>query len=385
MLALTFATVVMTIWLYGVVPKGFLVEQDTGLLSGTTIAAPVGLLRRDVAAAAERVADIILKDPCGGRGQFECRRGLRIRFRQSRPDIGDAQAAQPARRQGASEIIARLRPKLNAVPGLRTVLFAAQDIRGGGRSGGAQYQFLVLDSNLAGVERVDHQDRERAAPRTGFRRCDLRPGYRRAGGQARISIVVRRRAFRSRSRRSTTRWPTRFRSARFRPSTNSATSTRSCWKQCAVAAAGPALSRSCLCRGRYRDRRCRSAVVVAMSYSTAPLTVRHEGELPTSSISFNLDPSLSLGSAMPRAQAIAAGLHPPSSLHTDFAGNAKWASDSLASEPALAAGRVAVDLHRARRALRKPAAPADDPVDTSIGRRRRACSPCWSPAAISAS
>ena len=75
--------------------------------------------------------------------------------------------------------------------------------------------------------------------------------------------------------------------------------------------------------------------VVSLSYSTSPLTVRHEGELPTSSISFNLDPSLSLGTAMPRAQAIAASLNPPASLHTDFAGNAKWASDSLKSEPAL--------------------------------------------------
>jgi multidrug efflux pump subunit AcrB len=95
MLTLTFATIVMTIWLYGVVPKGFLVEQDTGLLTGTTIGAP-SVSFGEMARLQQKVVDIILKD----RGQFQRRRGLWVRQPESRLDFGDIKAAGRSGRQG---------------------------------------------------------------------------------------------------------------------------------------------------------------------------------------------------------------------------------------------------------------------------------------------
>jgi multidrug efflux pump subunit AcrB len=44
---------------------------------------------------------------------------------------------------------------------------------------------------------------------------------------------------------------------------------------------------------------------------------------------------VALGTAIVKAQEVAAALGMPPTVHTDFAGNAKWASDSLKSEPAL--------------------------------------------------
>ena len=68
MVSVTIGTVFMTIWLYTAVPKGFLSEQDTGLLRGTTIASP-GISFE----AIERIAD------------------ARGRCRARRPGCGDRQ------------------------------------------------------------------------------------------------------------------------------------------------------------------------------------------------------------------------------------------------------------------------------------------------------
>ncbi len=62
MLLVTLATIVLTVKLYTVVPKGFLPLQDTGILIGSTLASP------DVSfqAMEERqraVVDVVLADP----------------------------------------------------------------------------------------------------------------------------------------------------------------------------------------------------------------------------------------------------------------------------------------------------------------------------------
>ena len=331
MLALTFATVVMTIWLYGVVPKGFLVEQDTGLLSGTTIAAP-SVSFAEMSRLQQRVADIILKDPAVA--VVSSNVGVAYGFDSAnRGQISVTLKPLNQRDAKAREIIARLRPKLNAVPGLRTVLFAAQDIRGGGRSGGAQYQFLVLDSNLPELNAWTTKIENALRHEPGF--ADVTSDQDIGAPEVKLDID---RGAAARLQVSVTAIDNALANAFSQRQISTIYEQRNQYK--VVLETAPWLQQD----PHYLDHVYVAAdtgiqvplsSVVAMSYSTAPLTVRHEGELPTSSISFNLDPSLSLGSAMPRAQAIAAGLHPPSSLHTDFAGNAKWASDSLASEPAL--------------------------------------------------
>ena len=70
-LVLTIVTFVASIWLYVLVPKGFVPEQDTGLIGGVTDAAPdvsfenMSLLQR-------RIAKIIARDP-------DCRQRLELR------------------------------------------------------------------------------------------------------------------------------------------------------------------------------------------------------------------------------------------------------------------------------------------------------------------
>ena len=62
MVGLTIGTVVLTFWLYGAVPKGFLSEQDTGLLRGTTIAAP-GVSFEAMSRLQKAAVNVVLADP----------------------------------------------------------------------------------------------------------------------------------------------------------------------------------------------------------------------------------------------------------------------------------------------------------------------------------
>ena len=52
------------------------------------------------------------------------------------------------RKLRADQVIARLRPKLNSVPGASLFLQAGQDLRIGGRQSSAQYQYTIQSDNL---------------------------------------------------------------------------------------------------------------------------------------------------------------------------------------------------------------------------------------------
>jgi multidrug efflux pump len=51
-------------------------------------------------------------------------------------------------RASTEDVINRLRPKLSAVPGIRLFMFAAQDLRAGGRQSDSNYQYTLTSTNL---------------------------------------------------------------------------------------------------------------------------------------------------------------------------------------------------------------------------------------------
>jgi multidrug efflux pump len=331
MLALTLGTVVMTIWLYMVVPKGFLVEQDTGLLTGSTIGAP-SVSFGEMARLQQRVVDLILKDPAVATVNSSV--GVAYGFdSQNRGQISVTLKPLADRDAKAGAVIARLRPKLDSVPGLKTVLFAAQDIRGGGRSGGAQYQFLVLDDNLKELQTWTAKIEKRLRLEPGFNDVTSDQDL----GAPQVNVTIDRQAA-ARLQVSVAAIDNALDNSFSQRQISTIYSDRNQYK--VVLETLPWLQQD----PHYLDHVYVAAntgtpvplsSVVTVSYGTAPLTVRHEGQLPASSVSFNLDKSMPLGTAIVRAKAAAAELGMPPSVHTDFAGNAKWASDSLKSEPAL--------------------------------------------------
>ncbi|SIN92971.1 multidrug efflux pump [Paraburkholderia phenazinium] len=132
------ATIVLNVYLYTVIPKGFFPQEDTGRLIGG-IQADQDTSFQAMGPKLRQLMKIIGDDPAvdsvvGFTGGRQTNTG----------SVYVALKPLSQRAETADEVIARLRPKLNAVPGGRLYLQAVQDIRVGGRQSNAQYQFTLL-------------------------------------------------------------------------------------------------------------------------------------------------------------------------------------------------------------------------------------------------
>jgi multidrug efflux pump len=155
MLALTLATMGLSVYLYTVVPKGFFPQQDTGRISASIQAA------QDISFQAMRqklteITEIIRSDPAvesvtafSGGGTNNVGRSF----------IALKPLAE--RKLSTDEVIGRLRPTLARVPGASTFLQTIQDLRVGGRASSAQYQYTLQSVDLTDlnlwVPRVEQQ------------------------------------------------------------------------------------------------------------------------------------------------------------------------------------------------------------------------------------
>jgi hydrophobe/amphiphile efflux-1 (HAE1) family protein len=149
MLGATAAVMLLTIWLYTIVPRGFFPQQDTGQMMGTTEAA------QDISFDAmkekqEEVVKLVMADPAvravgaffgGGSGSAVNTARMFISLKPKGWGKDD-------RRDDAGAVIARLRGKLSKIPGAQLFLTANQDIRVGGRSSKAQFQYALTDQNI---------------------------------------------------------------------------------------------------------------------------------------------------------------------------------------------------------------------------------------------
>jgi multidrug efflux pump len=128
------------------IPKDFFPQQDTGRLNGSIIA-DQDTSFQSMQQKIRGLVRIVKKDPAvdtvigftGGGGGTTTNTG--------RVFISLKPVSQ--RNATATQIINRLRPKLATVPGATLVLQAVQDVRIGGRSSAAQYQYTIQSDNLS--------------------------------------------------------------------------------------------------------------------------------------------------------------------------------------------------------------------------------------------
>jgi multidrug efflux pump len=142
MMAILFVVICLNVFLYIRIPKGFFPQQDTGALVGT-IQADQSISFQAMQRKLISIMDIIRSDPAvnsiaGFTGGGQRNSGFMyinlkpIRERKASPD----------------QIMARLRPKLAREAGARLFLQSVQDIRVGGRSAGATYQYTLQAEDL---------------------------------------------------------------------------------------------------------------------------------------------------------------------------------------------------------------------------------------------
>ena len=135
---LILATVLgLNFYLYGVIPKGFFPQQDTGRIIGS-IQADQSISFQLMQQKLTQFVTIIKNDPAvetavGFTGGGQTNSGFM--FVSLKP-LGE-------RKISADGVIARLRREMAVVPGATLFLQAVQDIRVGGRASNAQYQFTL--------------------------------------------------------------------------------------------------------------------------------------------------------------------------------------------------------------------------------------------------
>ncbi|MGM4906431.1 multidrug efflux RND transporter permease subunit [Tardiphaga sp. 866_E4_N2_1] len=140
-----FATLVLSVYLFMIIPKGFFPQQDTGLITASSEASQ-DISFADMKIHQEELGKIVQADPdvasvamsIGGSGGALNTGRMFITLK-----------PRDERSANAQQITTRLRPKLEKVQGARLFMQAAQDIRLGGRATRTQFEYTLQDANLS--------------------------------------------------------------------------------------------------------------------------------------------------------------------------------------------------------------------------------------------
>jgi hydrophobe/amphiphile efflux-1 (HAE1) family protein len=144
-LTIAVATLIGTIALYVIVPKGFLPEQDTGLVTAVIQGAQSASIPKMTALQAQAV-DIVRKDPAvAGVASFVGAGTIN-----ATPNTGQLTIVlKPiGQRAGVDRVIGRLQHQLDAVPGLTVFLKPVQDIQIGTKVSRTQFQYTLMDTDV---------------------------------------------------------------------------------------------------------------------------------------------------------------------------------------------------------------------------------------------
>jgi HAE1 family hydrophobic/amphiphilic exporter-1 len=150
-LLVSFVLLAATIYLFIVIPKGFLPNEDTGAIFGFTEAAQ-GISFDDMARHQQAVSRVVRSDPSV--------RSAMSSIGPSGPNVASNSGRiflmlKPREeRKSAEEVIQSLRPKLSAIPGVRAFLQNLPPIRIGGQLTKSQYQISLQGTDMDELYRV---------------------------------------------------------------------------------------------------------------------------------------------------------------------------------------------------------------------------------------
>ncbi len=142
-LIVLFLTIALNVVLIVKIPKGFFPVEDTGAIAGA-VQGPQDSSFPAMNDAIQQIGGVIKNDPAianvisftGGNGATNT------------GNLYVALKPLAARNANASQIIDRLRPQMNRLPVASAFLQAVQDLRIGGRSGNAMYQYTIQSDNV---------------------------------------------------------------------------------------------------------------------------------------------------------------------------------------------------------------------------------------------
>jgi multidrug efflux pump len=141
------ALLVLTVYLYIEIPKGFFPTQDTGILQGIT-QAPESISFPAMSHKQQQLSDVILKDPAvASLSSFIGADGTNNTLNSGRIQINLKPVEE--RHITATEVIARLQKHVDQVPGIHLYLQPVQDLTVDDRVSRTQYQYTLEDPDLS--------------------------------------------------------------------------------------------------------------------------------------------------------------------------------------------------------------------------------------------
>jgi multidrug efflux pump len=321
-------TIVLNVVLVIKIPKGFFPQQDTGAISGG-VQGPQDSSFAAMNASIQQIVGVIKNDPAvanviGSTGG------------NSAANTGSLYVAlKPLaeRKVSAVQIISRLRPQLNSLPVASAFLQASQDLRIGGRSSNAMYQYTLQSDNVqdltkwgpillaemrrlpglqdvnsdqqnGGLEKLMNYDRVTAA-QLGLTVQSLDSALYSAFGQSEVSIIY-------------TQLNQYYVVLEVAPEYwQSPEGLKDIYLQNSSGGTIPLLT------------------MAKSQTNTTPLAVNHTGLFPSVTVSFNLAPDVSLSDATLRIRQMQQRLGAPSTMQGFFAGTLQAYQQSLSTEPVL--------------------------------------------------
>jgi len=330
-LAVTVATLVGTLALYIVVPKGFFPVQDTGVILGTS-EAPQTVSFQSMAERQQRLVDVLLQDPAVDNvSSFIGVDGTNTTLNSGRIQINLKPLDE--RKISASEVIQRLQPRVAAVEGIQLFLQPLQDLTVEDRVSRTQFQYSLEDPNqkeLAkytrlmveelGKEKVvtdvasDLQDAglgaklvidRDTASRLGISMADIDNTLYDAFGQRQVSTIF-----------------TQLNQYHvvLEVGKNFQTDPATLTHLFVKSGNGTQVPLSMLAHWEQTD---------------AQLAIGHQGQFPSTVVSFNLAPGKSLGDAVKAVNDVENRIQMPTAINASFQGTAAAFQNSLTSEPLL--------------------------------------------------
>ena len=331
------ASVALTGWLYVVMPKGFLPQQDTGLVLINT-EAPQDVSFARLAEMQEALATVVAQDPAVTSVASVAGSGT-LNPAQNTGRITAVLKPREARDADAFAVIERLKVAMARVPGIVGYPQAVQDIQIGARAATTQYQYVLTDADAdelaqwaprllealrnrpelrdvasdqrnEGLRMAVQVDRDRAA-RLGISMQAVVNALYDAYGQRQISTIY-------------------GQSNQYR----------------VVLEASDRIRTDASAIGQLRITGANGQVPLAeiarVTRTNGPLLVTRENQFPAVTLSFNLAGGYALGDAVEAVRAAEAELGMPSTIAGRFTGDAAEFTSSLAGQPMLILAAVVV-------------------------------------------
>ena len=340
-LVVLFLTIALNVLLIVKIPKGFFPVEDTGAISGG-VQGPQDSSFPAMNDAVQQIGAVIKKDPgvenviafTGGSGATNT------------GSLYVALKPLGARKASASQIINRLRPQLNRLPVASAFLQAVQDLRIGGRSSNAMYQYTIQANNVqdlskwgpvllaamkklpglqdvssdqqnGGLDELMTYDRVTMA-KLGLTVQSLDSALYSAFGQSEVSIIY-------------TQLNQYYVVLEVAPQYwQSPEGLKDIYL---LSSSGNNIPLLAVAKGQA---------------NTTPLAINHTGLFPSVTVSFNLAPNVSLSNATASINQMQKQLGAPSTLQGFFAGTLLAYQQSLSTEPVLIRDGAAGGVHCSR-------------------------------------